>query len=435
MTVDPSDFLRDGIPDWAGYLEAADTRTPVERVPVRRRVEPPAPSAFDELVRANEQLRRQQDELQRLKTTRDMLPRLVAEAEPKKHEHPNDRANRRVRRARESAARADKHCTALLERWFPEGVPDGQPLPPYLPRELYARGRAIASDPSGRVAREAMAGLLPHPQQVELLYALTASAQLSRIRQAHRITRADIRETRDALDHTDPVDLATLTRESRYALTTVHGRRFVQGAVAMWTLARHVPPSGRQASRGRVRMVEGYCREAIAWGCPTWDGRMLSTSALWGPHGVFSLLGAESRALYREPGELGEAGLGLYTRWQPRAWEPGVRHVGPIRRDDDGRIRLDPKTGLPIQWAVAMAGYDKDMCGRTAVERVRMGDAAARSLLEDLESGRAADVEEMPVELLEQPPAVSEEVSAALADALGGRIVKSGPEAARPPPD
>jgi len=244
-------------------------------------------------------------------------------------------------------------------------TPDIPDLPALRP-EIYGMNLQVMRDGTGRKACEVLAKL-PLAQMMEALRVGYAALPFVRAGKPSAFTRADLAKCelpkgRDEL-------AAALKVVRAEVVPTEWFRRIVCVSWGMWShRGKPLSEAARKAARGGVFLIEGFCQNALSWLVPRPDGTSYSRSVLWGPNGPFALLGAASHQLGRAVP--GEAGAGLYTRWQPPA---GVaKYKGPTKKN--------PKTGETERFAVAQTRYDAPMAGRTAVSLARRARGAVRAL-------------------------------------------------------
>ncbi|MGE3630433.1 MAG: hypothetical protein AB7P00_10990 [Sandaracinaceae bacterium] len=276
---------------------------------------------------------------------------------------PQRRRTRRPRRAYDGK-RLEKVREGLFRAHGQ--VADVPDLPPLRP-EIRGMNLQVMRDGTGRKARELVARL-PIGQQMAI-YRL-AYAALPRVRAgtACAFSREEL-ATAEPLPEA-PADLAAALATVRDEVAPSEWfRRIACAAWGMWThRGRALSEKARKAARGGVFLIEGFCANALSWLVPRADGTPYSRSVLWGPNGPFALLGAAARPLGRKV--LGEAGVGLWTRWQPPVGT--ARFKGPTRRN--------PKTGQLERFALAQGRYDEPMSGRTAASLARRAHGALRAL-------------------------------------------------------
>lgn len=291
-----------------------------------------------------------------------------AEASPQAHHRARGGASReardrrRERRRKYDRERMDKLGDALFAK---VGQARDVPDPPPLLQQVRGLNLRMMQDGTGRKAREVLAKL-PYTQALavcELAFAALPWHQAGRL---SAFTRQDyaagVRLPADAVERE-----RALEQVRDEIAPTLWFRKLVAAAYGMWGhRGRPLSAKAQQASRGGVYLIEGFCQNALSYLVPQPDGTRWSRSALWGPTGPFSLLGAAPRQLGRA--EHGPAGVGLWTRWQPPA---GVaRFKGPTK--------VNPKTGAIERFALASVRYLPEMCGRTAASLARRGRGVVR---------------------------------------------------------
>lgn len=301
-----------------------------------------------------------------------------ASSPPARAERRGGKGARRTRRARMSKRRArhEARSQRLRARWFgaqpptmerPADVPELKP-------EARARAERVAFDPSGRMALEALVRVLPWGQAEKLCGAALAAVPFVRTRRTSRIERADLNAATFPAHDRDGA-LAAAAAEVAEVAGSGWYRRLVASAVGHWTLARRLSQKERQASRGGVYVVEGFCQGALSWLVPrVEEASTWSRSAIWRPNGPFLLLGECPRRPGREPGV---SGLGLFVRWQPPVHV--ARYKGPVKTR-----RTASGAEVTEQHALAVSRYDAAMCGRTAWSAAQRGHPEARAFCKAL---------------------------------------------------
>jgi hypothetical protein len=276
------------------------------------------------------------------------------------------RKKRDERRARRRAHDKERLARVREEMFAKYGqVADVPELPALLP-EVYGMNLAAMRDGTGRKACE-LVSKLPLGQQMAIY--TVAHGALAQVRAGKPSSFGRVDLARAALPETrDELAKALEAIKAEVAPTTWF-RRIACAAWGSWGhRGKPLTKEARQAARGGVYLVEGFCQNALSWLVPRPDGTPWSRSVLWGPNGPFALLGAAARQLGRKVE--GEPGAGLWTRWQPAAG--AARFKGPTRKN--------PKTGETERFAVGQARYDEPMAGRTAASLARRARGALREL-------------------------------------------------------
>lgn len=279
-------------------------------------------------------------------------------------------ASRKRRDARRRQRREyDKERLAKVREgiFAPYGQEPDIPDLPALRPEVRGLNLKVMQDGTGRMACEVCAKL-PLGQQMEIYRLGHAALPLVRAGKPTAFSRADLAASAGLPKGRDELAAALEVIRSEVAPTLWY-RRIVCAAWGLWGhRGRPLSEAARKAARGGVYLIEGFCQNALSWLVPRADGGAWSRSVLWGPNGPFALLGAAARQLGREVD--GEAGVGLFTRWQQPA---GVaKYKGPTRKN--------PKTGKLERFAVAQTRYDAPMAGRTALSLARRARGALREL-------------------------------------------------------
>lgn len=409
--------MTDSLPNWARVLERAAAVSGV---------------AATELADSFERVGGVIEKAPSKAPTRSKRAATLKRAQERSEAH-GGAGTRRTRRARRSQRRKrhEQRAARLKRRWF--GRDEPSVVVPELKPQARARAERVAFDPDGRMALEVLIRVLPWGQAMRLCDGALAAAPFVEAGISSRMERADLhraerfpRYPADAAAEEELVDAAAVVGAMAKSWWF---RERVAAAVGMWTLARRMTRSERQASRGGVYILEGFCQRALSWLVPRVEkGKTWSRSPLWRSNGPFLMLGERPRRPGREPGD---PGLGLFVRWQPPAH--AARFKGPVKT-------RTTKSGQKVteQHALAVARYDKAMCGRTAwsaAKRNPHARAFCRALCpwlfeEELEA------ESEPMQLREPPPASTSEAQAPAGGLEAHRTGRTGerpPE--RAPPD
>lgn len=325
------------------------------------------------------------------------------------------RAQRDARRARRRAHDRVRLAKVREEIFARYGQVADVPDFPALQPAVYGLNLRVMRDGSGRQACEVLSKL-PLTQQMALCQLGHAALPLVRAKRACAFTRGDLARA--------PA-LPTGAAELRQALETIRTevaptiwfRRLVCAAFGHWAhRGQPLSKEARQAFRGGVYVVEGFCQNALSWLVPRPDGTPYTRSVLWGPNGPFALLGAAARRLGRRMA--GEAGAGLWTRWQPPAGK--ARFKGPTRKSP---------TGATERFALGLGRYDEAMAGRTAKSLAKRARGQLRELARVVVSALTPWVE-LPQKRSRKGPTRPEDGLEAPREAVGAPT----PPGARAPP-
>ena len=274
---------------------------------------------------------------------------------------------RRARRRGHDRERLEKLRTALFAQ---HGQAPDIPDIPALRPEVRGLNLSVMRDGSGRRAREVVAKL-PMGQQMAIYRLAYAAVAKVRAGVPSSMCRRDLEGVE--LPRSADELVAALNVIVTEVAPTEWFRRIACAAWAMWShRGRALSKQARMASRGGIYQVEGFCQGALSWLVPRADGTSWSRSVLWGPGGPFALLGASARRLgSKVPGE---AGVGLWVRWQPPA--ACARFKGPAR--------VNARTGETERFALAQARFDASMSGRSAASLARRARGGLRELARTL---------------------------------------------------
>ena len=273
---------------------------------------------------------------------------------------------RRSRRKHEQSESSKKRLEELRETIFSAHgqVPDVPDIPP-LERAVYAVNLLIARDATGKKAREVLSWF-PMTQQMVIYGLGYVAAPKVRAGRSSTIGRADVV---GGLPETPSELVRALEMIKRDVAPSLWFRRLVAAAWALWSHRAAPTEAARKASRGAIFTVRGFSRAALAWLVPKADGTPWSVSTLFRAHtGPFALLGASARRLGRK--RPGEAGAGLFTRWQPP--HEAALYKGPWKKN--------PKTGKKERFALSEHRYDAPMAGRTAKSLARRARGTLREV-------------------------------------------------------
>lgn len=162
-------------------------------------------------------------------------------------------------------------------------VPDVPDFPALRP-EVFGMNLAAMRDGTGRKACE-LASKLPLAQQMAIYGIAHAALPQVRAGKPSSFSRADLAKAPGLPETQDELAKALETIKVEVAPTTWF-RRIVCAAWGYWShRGKPLTKEARQAARGGVYLVEGFCQNALSWLVPRPDGTAWSRTVLWGPNG------------------------------------------------------------------------------------------------------------------------------------------------------